>query len=315
MQNQAAGSKNVITILRAILTLAIVFLGVYNMERVFGAEKYLLFYMLAVVASNLLFALLPGEYYEGTKLHFFIFITDIIIISLGGYWLAGMNFTVFMLIFLAIFISAIGQSVGLSLVTAVVINALYFFMTYFYGANAQEALFDERGLMIIPFIFIVALHSSYLAQEAGRETADKKRLESVNKMLSFKVKDTAEERASFAEFTARVYDSFREGIIITDSQCQVLVFNVRCENLFGRRRSAALNMNAGELEWLGEAGELLKKIRHTKYMAVEKPVELEIDGASKSTVINTTQIKDREGNVLGYMCVIRVPFSPAGGSI
>ena len=296
--------KNIIYT-RAMLSFVIVLLGVYKIEMIMESKQYIFFYLFMVVASNLVFALLPDESFEGTKLHYSIFILDIIIIALGGYWLAEMSFVFFIFIFLTIFISALSQSVGRSLLVAIVVNAVYIYMAGMAAGEGYEFTLDPQILLNVPFIFIVALHSGYLAEKAAEELVEKKKLATANMILSGKVKDVSEEIEAVIDFTARVYDGFREGIIITANDGTIIVFNSKSESIFGIRRSSVMNMQVDRIKELGEIGGLMERLRFRKYVVLEKDIKIT---GGRNLVVNTSIIKDKTGNVLGSLCTIRMPM-------
>ena len=70
--------KRNILYIRGILSAVIVILALYNMGDILKSQQYILIYILALIASNFVFAYLPISLYEGSKLHYVIFILDII---------------------------------------------------------------------------------------------------------------------------------------------------------------------------------------------------------------------------------------------
>jgi PAS domain-containing protein len=268
-----------------------------------------------VFASNFVFIFLPDRMYEGLKLHYIIFMLDIILIALGAYWLAGLTFAMLMVIFLTIFISAISQSVGLSLVIALVSILLYIFMKVNGVEGGLTDFFREKEIMNLPFIFVVALHSSYLAETAGEDVREKKKLQNANTELSKKMKQSGDELENIISFTARVYDAFREGVIITDNTGFIRAFNKSAELIFAVRRNKILNVNFRDMEVLAPISPALNEITASRQVSENAEFISETGGTLKRFIVNTSYIKDREDNILGVLCTVRMHIDRPGREI
>ncbi|MCX8093322.1 MAG: PAS domain-containing protein [Candidatus Goldbacteria bacterium] len=302
--NAQIRKKNLIWI-RAILTLIIFLLGIYNIFDIIELKKYIFFYFVVLLLSNLIFMLLPFNFFEGTKIHYIVFILDIIFISLAAYWLAYLDFFFFILLFVTIFMAALGQSVVLSIVIAFIVNFIYVYFKIQTGGVGFNIFYEENILLNLPFIFIVAFYGSYLAEKAQEDLKEKEKLEAANKVLSQKIKDIQVEKENIIDFINIVYNSFREGIIIIDNDGLIQFFNSKCENIFGVHSSKVINVNYTELEFLGDLQKILYEIHNKKLPAFDKIIEIKIGGIKKNILVNTTSIKDKNGNIYGSLCVLR----------
>ncbi len=300
--------KKYIIYIRSILTLIILLLSIYNYADIIDGRLYIIFYICIVIASNFIFIYLPEEKYEGINLHYVIFLLDIIIISLAAYWLGNMDFKFFMMMFLTVFICALSKSVKLSLVIAVVVNILYLFLIYSFADENFDITHSVNVLLNIPFIFIISLHGSYLAEKANEDLLEKEKLKKSNLLLSKDIKQLNEEVESIINFTSRVYDSFTEGIIILDINGIVRFFNRECEIIFNRRRSKVINFSISEIDFLQGVKEALFNLRFKKIISIDKEVIIKVDGIEKILLINTAFIRDNSQNIIGYLCTIKLTF-------
>jgi PAS domain-containing protein len=307
--------KKYILYIRGILTFMILLLGIYSFRYISQSAQYIFFYLFVVFASNFVFISLPDRMYEGLKLHYIIFMLDIILIALGAYWLAGLTFEMLMVIFLTIFISAISQSVGLSLVIALVSILLYIFMKVNGVEGGLAGFFQEKEIMNLPFIFVVALHSSYLAEKAAEDVGEKKKLQNANTELSKKMKQSGDELENIISFTAKVYDAFREGIIITDNTGLIRAFNKSAELIFAARRTKVLNVNFRETSVLAQIAPALNAIMTGKQVSENAELTGETGGTLKRFIVNTSYIKDREDKILGVLCTVRMHIDRLGREI
>lgn len=296
--------KNIIWI-RAILTFVILLLGIYNIFDIIESRQYIFFYLVVLILSNIFFVFLPINFFEGTKILYVVFILDIIFISLAAYWLAFLDFQFFILIFLTVFISALGQSVYLSLVIAFVIDFIYVYLKVTTGGSGLNILLEQDILLNLPFVFIVALYGSYLAEKAQQDLLEKEKLEIANKALSQKIKDIDIEKDNITETINNIFNSFREGIIIIDNDGLIIFFNSKCESLFNLHRSKVININYTEIEVLGEVQKILYEIHYKKLPSFDKRIEIQAGGIKKNLIVNTANIKDKNGNVYGALCVLR----------
>jgi len=172
--------------------------------------------------------------------------------------------------------------------------------------NSRINIFSDQEILLnLPFIFIVAFYGSYLAEKAQEDLKEKEKLEAANKALSRKVKDVDIEKESILDFVNTIYNSFREGIIIIDNDGLIQFFNSRCETIFNIHSSKVINMNYTDVEIFGDLQKVLYEIHNKKLPAFDKLIEVKIGGVEKNILVNTTNIKDKNRNVYGSLCVLR----------
>lgn len=298
--------KRSIIYIRAILTLIITLLGAYQLQDILESRQHVGFFIVTLIASNFVFMLLPSREYDGIKLNIVVFILDIVFITLGAYWLAELDFMFFMMIFVTVFISALGQSVRLGFVAAIVVNIFYFFIKAMMAQNGVEtAPAQAPPLLNIPFLFMVAIHASYMAERAGEDAEGMTRVRKSNQALTGRVNDMYEELDNYKEYTDRVFDAFREGVIILDQNGVIRQFNRKCESIFGVKRGKAVNFLYKEVKELGDVIKVLAEIIQKHQAAYEKEMTLSIGGELIRININTVYINDKNDQVTGYMCTIK----------
>jgi PAS domain S-box-containing protein len=296
--------RNIIYI-RALLTLVITLLGVYKLNYIMSSAQYVGYYIIVLVASNFVLMLLPSRLYEGIKLHFIIFMMDIIFVALGAYWLANLDFLFFMMIFVTIFISAIGQSVGLSIIVSIIANVFYFFIRAMIAQSGGPEAAGTTILLNIPFIFMVALHSGYMAERANEDAEGINKLRKSNQALTGRVNDMNTDIAAHEEYEGRIFDSFREGVIILDENGLIKQFNKKCEAIFGIKKVKIINYLYKEVHELGDVVKLFSEIKSKNQVSYEKEITVNAQGELKHLIVGTGFIRDREDKIRGYLCTIR----------
>ncbi len=305
METRLSQRKKNITYIRAVITLIITLLALYNIFMILESRQYILIYILVLIASNIFFSALPAEKYDGMKLLYVLFIMDIIFLALGAYWLAYLDFKFFMVMFLTIFIAALAQSAGKSIAVALVVNIIYIYMKVTAGGGIG-AMIEENSILNIPFLFVVALYGSYLSEKANEEIEEKRKLESSADILRKEIYNKGAALEQIAVFSEKVYDAFRQGIIITDKDGLVKTFNKSCEYIFVTKKNKTINVSYRGLPFLGEVRKCIASLQADGRPAVDREITINISGTDKRLLVNTGFIRDSENNPMGILCTVEI---------
>jgi PAS domain-containing protein len=289
---------NIIDI-RLLLSFAVLANAAFN-SNVFDKTPFLaISFVVFVIASNLAFLYLPAGYFKSSKLHYIVFIVDLGIILIGNYIFSNLTINFILAIFLTIFISAMSQSVRLSLLIAIVVNAVYIYIEFILGHNAMR---NSAALFDMPFIFIVALHSGYLAEKSNQDIREKMDLEKIERFLSKKIITVKEQLGTVADFMGDILRSFRYGVIIIGPDGYIKVFNRRCEELFGVKSSVVEGAALEGMDFLGEAKGVIVGFSFNHEESYEKNVRT---GAGKECKVTVSDILSKTGSNLGILCIVR----------
>lgn len=304
MQANSVSAKKSLIYIRAILTLCIILLAAYNLNDILENQVYIIFYVVVLLGTNVFSFFVPEEKFQGVKIHYVVFLMDIIFIVLGAYWLAHLDFQFMIVLFLTIFMSALSQSLKLSLVIALIVNCLYFSMKA-YNLLPGESLMDDRLLLNIPFLFMVALHASYLSEKASEEEESVRRLQRAKKDLSERVKGTEIELSEYERFANRVYESFNDGVIVLDSYGLIRVFTSKCEKIFNTKKGRVLNFLYREARQLGGVADIITDLKAKKIESADRQTVIEVDGERKPVIVSTAFVMDEENVIIGILCTVR----------
>ena len=247
-------------------------------------------------------------------LYYLVFILDIIFISLGAYWLAYLDFIFFMAIFITLFMCALSKNMALSFLIALVINVLYFYIKHMTAGGDFDIVRQSDILLNIPFLFIVAVYGSYLAERSEEELRESNALKSANRELSGRVKDMGRENEFLMSYMENTYDSFRMGIIVIDNYGVIRHFNGRCEAIFGVRRGRIMNYNYKEAQPLGYMVKIIGELILKNQESFDRVVQIEADGKNREFIVNTSRVRDKSGAVHGFLCVITAGKQPQAGA-
>jgi PAS domain S-box-containing protein len=288
--------KRYVIYVRAVLSISIILVGIYNYSSVTVPKPVIWAFIAALIISNLVFQLIPAREYKGIKLHYMVFILDIAFITAGAYIFTHLDLQFIIAVFLTVFMAALSQSVGFSIFIAVVVNAIYIYIKYIMGAN----VLDENTLLNIPFMFVVALHSSYLAEKANEELKEKSQLEKINLLLTKKLTSKSKEAAEVIDFTRELCDSFKQAIIVLDEDGEVRVFNAAAEKIFGIKKERAIDMPVKALAVLDGVKDAFMALKFGNEEYDGKTVAMKNTG--ETLRVWTSYIKNSAAEVVGILC-------------
>lgn len=117
-------------------------------------------YILLFILSNIALSFVPKEYFTRRYLDFIIILIDTAIISIGIYLTKELE--LYYIYFLSIIIAALGRSIKGSILVAIIASVFYFLIIF---QDRRIDALQPAFLVRFPFFFIIALVSSFLAEE------------------------------------------------------------------------------------------------------------------------------------------------------
>ena len=296
--------KRYIIYVRAILTLTLILIGLYNNEIIRTSPVLTITYLTILVASNFVFMYIPSKRFRGIRLHYIIFILDIALIVIGAFIFTNLNIQFLLAIFLTLFISALGRSVKMSILVAVVVNAVYLYISYL-TVNEGATFISDNSLLNIPFMFVVALHGSYLAEKSDSEIKEKLELDKINVLLTKQMTSKSKEIESMASFTESLCESFLEAVIILDSEGFIRVFNGSAEKIFGIHKSRAVGSPVKDLSALGEIKNAIMDLQFKQIVTDDREIEMKTGTGVRKINISISLITDKADQEIGILCTAR----------
>ncbi|HMB01936.1 MAG TPA: hypothetical protein VKS21_13200 [Spirochaetota bacterium] len=219
----------------------------------------------------------------------------------GAYIFTSLDIQLIMAIFLTIFIAALSRSTGFSLLIALVVNAVYLYITVAAGGEGP-GLMNDKILLNIPFIFIIALHSSYLAEKGEEENREKINLDKINILLTKKATGKSREMSALIDFTENIFDSLTFAFIIFDTGGRVKIFNEKAEQLTGINKKRAEEAPINSLSALGGIRDVIMDVKFKKNEVKGRKAS---GGVKKREfIIDAGIIKGKSGNETGIFCII-----------
>ncbi len=222
--------KNKFLFFRFVLILTTILVMAYSKKGLqFGEPGYIiaLLYFLAGISLTRV----PEKLLSRPWFSFATFLFDIVVISIAIYLAEGIATDFYLIYFLAIFISAVSQTVNVSLPVAVVASIIYAWLIH--QQYPDLSLLDSKFLIRIPFFFIISLISSYWAESTRRELRKKEELERFNIELKKEVERVAARETELRIYNERIINSVASGIMVVKKDGLITTVNPETERAFG----------------------------------------------------------------------------------
>ncbi|HPD19500.1 MAG TPA: hypothetical protein PLF61_07540, partial [Candidatus Goldiibacteriota bacterium] len=246
-----------------------------------------------LIISNVIFIIIPDRYYSGVKINYIVFILDMAFIIIGAQLFTVNDLRFIICIFLAIFISALSQSVNMSILIAIVVDALYVFINT--ELSGMQPLPYEMILLNLPFIFIVSIHSSFIAEKANMEVIKRKEIEKMNDLLTRGVITKSRKLSDITSFLDDLSESFLDALIVLDIDGVVLIFNSAAEKMFDLEKSKAVNFPLKDLAGLSAAKDIIMKLKFENKITKDELIDVGYDNKSIKVYATATFITNKEG--------------------
>jgi len=229
--------KKTLLFLRFVLILATILLITYSKRGLSFPQPG---YIIAIIyfCSNVLLYVLSERKFTKPLVSFFIFLFDIITISLVIYYVQGLEPDFYLIYFLVIFVASLSQDISYSIPIAIVASIMYGWLTY--RLNPGISLLNSAILIRIPFLFIIALISSYWSQSARRELKKKEELERFNRELKKEVDRVATEEVELRKYSEKIINNVPSGVIAVRNDGVITTLNREAERVFGLKRDEAV---------------------------------------------------------------------------
>jgi hypothetical protein len=182
-------------------------------------------YALVLFASFIPLYLMTEDKFEKVRFQYIVFSMDFVLLLAGLYLFDHFDTNLLILTFLTFFISALSQSVGRSLFVSIVMVSLYVYLIYYKSDNFNY--FDPFLFLSGALLFVVAIHSGYLAYRTVQEEHEIVELARKANLLTERVKEGDQAALEYAATLKNVLDSLPIGAIAVSTEGYVVFVNAR----------------------------------------------------------------------------------------
>jgi hypothetical protein len=234
-----AVKKNILFIRTLLGLLLLCFAYFYYQSKPEDLTKILV-YSGILFASFIPFIFLNEEKCETVKFQNVVFMVDLGFL-LGGLFLFKHFDTNFLItIFLTLFISALSQSIGRSILVSVFVIGIYVYMIYYKSDNFNY--FDPFLLLSCALLMVVAIHAGYLAYRTVQEEKEIIDLARKAALLTEKVREGDQLALNYAATLKNVLDSLPLGAIAVSTSNNVIFVNAKVGRILDIHPKSVTNL-------------------------------------------------------------------------
>jgi PAS domain S-box-containing protein len=229
---------------------------------------------------------------------------DIIIISLAIYVTQGIETDFYLIYFLAIFISSVGQSIGGTIPIAVVASVLYVWLIF--RSNPGISIWDSKFLLRIPFLFMICLISSYWSETTRKELKKKEELEKFNRELKDQIERATAKEIEMRRYSEKIIDRVASGIIAILRDGLVTTVNPEAERIFGYSKNELLGYSITSLAGLQSLWTKMKFVMDmNKPVVRDETTTISKTGAEIPIGFNITPLDGAKGEINGCVVIFK----------
>lgn len=297
--------KYVIVALRFLTLVSLLVIIWFQFEDIESLPGWLVAVIIVVLAgSNVWLIVMPKHRFKSQMLYGWIFIADLVVVTLLMIAVAGVQFYVVFVPY-AVVIGITAYTRKLSSAFFIVIMAALVYAALIVTAGKGSELLSTPFLTWVVLFFLTAFFVGYLAEEVKRELEMQEKLE-LTERAADEVRHELGELRSLHEL---VTESIPVGLVVFDESFVVEYANPEFAAMFGAPRGAIEGREIGTVECAHET--LQNQLRNLLALAVEKKAATganeflcEVPGGGTMTVLCNIYPIAREDTKLRMVAVL-----------
>jgi PAS domain S-box-containing protein len=300
--------KQIVLIMRWLMVLLVIFMAAYSTKGInFGSPNYMLALVFLVV--NLCVSSVPERFFTRTWFVYLLFLLDIAFVSSVIYFSEGIDTDFYLIYFLSIFMSSVGQRIGGAFPVAVISSLLYGWLVYKKYGND---MFSEPSFWLrMPFFFLIAIFSSFWAVQVAAERKKKEQAEEFNLRLKREIDQAIEELLKanedlkyYKEYNENVLASISSGVIVVDLNGMVTTFNHQASEILKQPAKAVLGKKLSQLPGLELLSNLLERTMETGNNVRRDEMPVTIDQNRQITIgLSTSLLHSQTARTNGAIAI------------
>jgi PAS domain-containing protein len=302
--------KKNILLIRLLLALTLFCFAFFYLQAHPDQKIIAVAYTLALAATFLPFYFLREEALEKVRFQYIVFSMDFVFLLAGLYLFDRFETNLLILTFLTFFISALSQSVGRSLFVAVAVVALYVYLTY-YKSDIFNYM-DPFLLLSCALLFVVSIHSAYLAYRTVQEEKEIAALARKARLLSEKVKEGDQLAMEYAATLKNVLDSLPIGAIAVSTDGNIFFVNAPVGKILDVNPKTLTNLYLFKENALKEIGERMAQSLKDRKELKREYVDLMWNNKPKRFRLDSASGVSPSGKVWGTLFLFQEAQRPAG---
>jgi PAS domain-containing protein len=300
--------KQNLLLIRVLLTLALALLFTLPPRIPADLTPYVIALLATALLSFIPLAALPEEKIGSVRYQYIFFSLDLAFL-LAALYLTDLSSTPFLLcVFLTFFMSALSQSVGRSIAVALAVNGLYYYLLWMHNPvfNPNQPSY----LLTSALLFVVAIHSGYLAYRAVQEEKELVLLARKATFLTEKVREAGEAGQEYAMTFKKVLDSLPLGAVAVSKEGNVLLVNASAAKILNLNPRSITNVSILRPSPLREIGTRMAQAMHDQQEIKREYLDLEWDNRPKRFRLDSAFGKGTHGEYWGMLFLVQEAIHP-----
>ena len=248
-------NKKLMVVLFRWIIILIVSILIYYQRREFKPTDPAVIILLFITLSNGILTFIKQRFFEQPKYIFIILLADIISISILFRFISSENY-LYLIFFAVLFISSISQNVKWSLFVAMIASLFYLtILTMGKKVNLSAMLMNPEIAIKIPFIFLIAIWTSFWSELYKKKKDEEDKIKEFNKELEEGIKiATAKERKvtqdlkQMKEYNENILKSLNSGIIVIDMKGFITTVNPEAVKILGLKSNGTVGLSFLEVK-------------------------------------------------------------------
>lgn len=266
-------------------------------------------YILVLAATFLPLSFLADEKFAQVRFQYIVFSMDFALLLGGLYLFDHFETNLLILTFLTFFMSALSQSVGRSLFVGMAVISLYVYLTY-YKSDVFNYL-DPILLLSCVLLFVVSIHSGYLAYRTVQEEKEIVELARKANLLSEKVREGDRTSMEYAATLKSVLDTLPIGAMAVSTDGMVFFVNTRVGKVLDLNLKDLTNIYLFKENALKEIGQRMAQSLKDRKELKRDYLDITWNGKPKRFRLDSSSGAGPSGKVWGTLFLIQEAQKPS----
>ena len=305
--------KKNILLIRGLLAATLVCFALFYVQAHPEGKNLALVYALALLATFIPFSFLTEEKFEQVHFQYGVFSMDFVFLLGGLYLFDHFETNLLIITFLTFFISAISQSIGRSIVVAVAVIALYLYLVYYKSDVFNYT--DPFLLLSCALLFVVAIHSGYMAYRTVQEEKEIAELAKKAALLTEKVRAGDQAALDYAATLKNVLDSLPIGAMAVSVEGNIIFVNARVGKILDLNPKTLTNLflQVGKETPLMAIGETMAKALKDRKELKREYIDMDWKNAKKRFRLDSSQGISPSGKAWGTLFLLQESSAAPSG--